>query len=190
MYLMACLSKGNIMSLSWYLFKFRSTVRWAYLSATQTGRWAVPRGHVQVSAEFGNVQSFVITVDMVSKWHLFNDIKCVLGASCRLPKQFQKAKDLSQDHPTSDLDHHENKMLWRSWTTQFACLIPLFSYHISNVYYSLRLQELFSVVLNLFLVYISICMAVFETDSYCAGYCAQKNVFKGLVVKTRDNRRI
>lgn len=41
---------------------------------------------------------------------------------------------------------------------------------------------------NIFLVYITICMAVFEADSYCVGYCAHKNVFKGFVSMTRDNR--
>ena len=44
-------------------------------------------------------------------------------------------------------------------------------------------------VLNLILVYINIYMAVFESDFYCAGYCAQKNIFRVVVIKTRDNRR-
>lgn len=99
------------------------------------------------SAELGIVQSFVITPDMVSKCHLFYDIKCVLGVLCRLPKQFQKAKDLSQDQATSDLDYHESEMLWskdpeppslRVQSLYSATIYPMY-------FFSLRLQELFYV---------------------------------------------
>jgi len=50
-------------------------------------------------------------------------------------------------------------------------------------------RNYFMFVLNLILVYINIYMAVFESDFYCAGYCAQKNIFRVVVIKTRDNRR-
>lgn len=40
-------------------------------------------------------------------------------------------------------------------------------------------------VLNLFLVYVSICMAVLEP-----GHCAQENVFRGVVNKTGDSNRM
>lgn len=45
-------------------------------------------------------------------------------------------------------------------------------------------------VLSLFLVYISICMAVFDPDSCYAGYSAQKNVFRGCVIKTKEYSQI
>lgn len=47
-------------------------------------------------------------------------------------------------------------------------------------------------VLDLFSVSISISMAVFEPDSYCTGYSAEKYLegVRGLVVKKRDNRKI
>lgn len=110
--LVVCLSEGSFMSLNWYLFEFRSTARWAPLSATQTERWAVSSSHVQVSAEFGFVQSFIFTPDMLSKCHLFCDIQWALGLSCRLPKQFQKAKDPCQDQATSDSGHHKSEIPW------------------------------------------------------------------------------
>lgn len=47
------------------------------------------------------------TPDIASKCHLFYDIKCALGVLCRLSRQFQKRKDLSQDQGTSDLDYRE-----------------------------------------------------------------------------------
>lgn len=47
----------------------------------------------------------------------------------------------------------------------------------------------FMLVFDLFSVSISISMAVFEPDSYCTGYSAEK-MFRGLVIKKRDNRKI
>lgn len=47
----------------------------------------------------------------------------------------------------------------------------------------------FMLVFDLFSVSISISMAVFEPDSYCTGYSTEK-MFRGLVIKKRDNWKI
>lgn len=189
MRLVAGLNKGSFMSMNWYLFEFRSTARWAPLSAMQTERGAVSSSHVQVSAEFGFVQSFIFTPDMLSKCHLFRDIQCALALSCRLPKWFQKAKDPCQDQATSDSDRHESEIPWSKdperprlhvWALYSAtCIQCLVGFFLSEF------RTNFMLVFNLFLVYVTICMVVLEP-----GHCAQKNVFRGLVIRSRENNRI